>query len=187
MQSYAGIQPGDVLAVRTENLFGQLIRIGAAIHDAPELENHIAVFHHVDVAGVPWAIEARPGGVGWRDARDYLLGAYTLNNAAQPNRSEEARQNVCLVLEQMLKIQYDWPAIIQDAGDDMHLQNIMRVWRENWGLRSTAPAHVVCSSLAAYAYDKVNWNGPHTEDPAHIQPADWVKFIMDNHYNQEVK
>lgn len=175
-----GVKPGDVIAVRSPGIFGQLIRLGSAIHDEAELDNHIAVFHHIDGAGIPWAIEAKPGGVGWRDARDYLNNGYTITNRNQPNRDPNARNQICAIMEAMLHTPYDWPAIAQDALNDLRLPDI---WKEAWGPQLQSPAHVVCSSLAAWGYLKVGWDHPQTADPAHVQPSDWLEFILNHRYN----
>ena len=42
-------------------------------------------------------VEGRPGGAGWRDARDYLTSKWTLTNAAQPKTAEQ-RDAVCATM-----------------------------------------------------------------------------------------
>lgn len=174
------VLPGDVLAIRTSGAGSMIIRLGEEIHGEAGLENHIAVMHHTDSAGVPWCIEGRPGGVGWRDARDYLVNAYTLTNRNQANRGKNGRQEICEVLEQMLEVGYDWPAIFEDAITDLHLPDL---WAsKSWG--STPPGHVVCSSLAAWAYHDVGWAHPipMNHDLGQVQPSDWVNFILTNNF-----
>lgn len=174
-----GVQIGDVLAVRTPDLGGELIRLGAAMLDKPNLENHIAVMHHMDHDGTWWAIEARPGGVGWTDATRYLNNQYTLTNRNQ-TKIYDQRIRIAAVIESMLHTPYDWPAIAADALTDLHLDEL---WAsKNWG--DQPPAHVVCSSLAAWAYMKCGLAYPTIKPSAisRIQPADWTEFILTNHY-----
>jgi hypothetical protein len=169
------IAPGDVLVVRTEGITAGLIRFGAAWRDLPNLENHVAIAHHVN-QGVWRGIEARPGGVGWVDLEDYLESRYTLTNYRQP-KTEGQRSTVCSIMEQMLKTGYDWDAIAQDALYDLHIPD---VWAERW--HGQTPDHVVCSSLAAWGYHGAHLAAPATEDMAHIQPANWTEFILVNGY-----
>jgi len=84
------VQPGDVLAVRGGGLAGKLIRLGAAFRGQPNLDAHIAVVHHTDEHGTVWALEGRPGGVGWRDAKAYLASPWTVTNAGQPKNGGAA-------------------------------------------------------------------------------------------------
>ena len=63
------LQPGDVILVRTGGLAATMIRFGAALRGAPNLNNHVAVAHHLDAHGTLWCVEGSPGGAGWRDAR----------------------------------------------------------------------------------------------------------------------
>jgi hypothetical protein len=169
------IQPGDVLAVRTTGLPGVMIRFGAALQDKPNLDNHIAIAHHQN--GDTWrGIEARPGGVAWVDLAPYLENKYTVTNVGQP-KTPIQRDFVCKVIEQMLKTSYDWEAIALDALTDLHIPDM---WAEQW--HGHTPDHVVCSSLAAWAYLRAALNRPMPTDPAHVQPADWTQFILQNGY-----
>jgi hypothetical protein len=166
------IQPGDVLAVRGGGWAGRLIRFGAAIRDQPNLDGHIAVAHHTDSNHVLWCIEARPGGVGWRDATDYLTSRWTISNAEQPKTSGQ-RAAICATMTAMLGTPYDWAAIAADAGQEFGLAT---AWCPDFKT-GTVPTAVVCSSLAAYAYAK---NGlPHPPGPDRaVEPAGWDTFIL---------
>jgi hypothetical protein len=173
-------KPGDVLVVRTGGAAGRWIRFGAAIRDESNLDNHVAVIDHVDTGGTVWAIEGRPGGVGWVDAANYFSGEngkYALTNRKQP-KSTVQRNDICAVVRQLLKAGYDWDAIAQDAIIDLGLPDL---WAEKW--HGTTPAHVVCSSLAVWAYHKVTLDAPTQEDMRHIQPADWSDWIIQNGWN----
>lgn len=170
------VQPGDVLCVRSHGLADELIRFGAALENKPNLENHIAIVHHKN--GDTWrVIEAKPGGVAWRDATSYLNNHWTLSNVGQPKTLGQ-RALVCTVVEQMLGTGYDWKGIAQDGLNDLHIPD---VWAEKW--HNQTPDHVVCSSLAAWAYGKADLARPTPQDPAHCQPADWTEWILLNGYN----
>lgn len=165
------LRPGDVLAVRSNGAAGWWIRIGAALHNQPNLSNHIAVVHHTDIHGTVWGIEGRPGGVGWVDCRKYLESPYTLTNVEQ-NKTAIQRQNICKTMEAMLGTPYDWEAISVDGMTDLGVR--LPGWRPDW--TGTVPGHVVCSSLADYAYWKNNVDCP--VGGRGVQPSDWVKFIL---------
>src|SRR5262245_35268386 len=166
------VQPGDVLAVRGGGLPGVLIRFAAALRGQPNLDGHIAVVHHV-TGGVTWCIEGRAGRVGWRDARDYLASGWTVTNAAQPKTADQ-RNAVCGAVKAAIGVPYDWDAIAKDAADAIGLS---RIWAsEKWG--PSPPGHVVCSSLAAWAYFKAGLARPMTHPAPETTPADWVEFVM---------
>lgn len=177
--------PGTILAVHTNGLAGELIRFGSALLDMDSLENHIAVFSHVDDKGVPWCIEGRPGGVGWQDARSYLNSVFTITNRRQPLITEVADpawgtrgQHVVEQMKAMLGTAYDWRAIFEDGANDLHIPD---PWEEKWK-DGTIAGHVVCSSSAVIAYRNAGLAYPTYEDAAHIQPGDWTDFILRNHY-----
>ena len=164
--------PGDVLAVRSPGWAGRLIRLGAALRDQPNLDSHVAVVHHRDAQGTLWAIEGRPGGVGWRDARDYLASRWTLTNSAQP-KTDAQRDAVCATMTAMLGTRYDWAGIVADADHAFRLDS---AWLPDFRT-GQVPGAVVCSSLAAYAYDKNGLAHPPGGD-RQITPAGWTEFIL---------
>jgi len=147
------------------------IRVGAAVANKPNLSNHVAIVHHTDAHGVLWVIEGRPGGVGWRAARDYAGSKWTLSNTAQP-KTPAQRKTVCDTALLLIGTGYDWEAIAADAAADVHLD-----WAPTW--HGTVPGHVVCSSLACYAYDKAGLARP-PGNPRTDQPADWDDWILTN-------
>jgi hypothetical protein len=161
------VLPGDVLAVRGGSIAAAAIRLGAALLGRPNLSNHVAVVSHADGNGTLWVIEGRPGGVGWRDAADYLASPWTLTNAAQP-KAPEQRALVTRTAKAMLGTPYDWAAIAGDALDDLHL------WDPGGGV---VRGHVVCSALAALAYDKAGLARP-AGDERMVQPADWDSWML---------
>ena len=163
--------PGDVWAVRTSGRPAWWIRIGAALRDEPNLSNHVLVPHHQDAAGTWWAIEGRPGGVGWVDCSLYLESPWLITNAAQPKTSIE-RRSVCATMEALLGTAYDWSAIVADGMADLGFR--VPGWDPSW--HGTVPAHVVCSSSAAYAYAKAGLPCP--KGDRLVQPADWDSFII---------
>jgi len=131
--------------------------------------NHVAVVHHTDAQGTLWCIEGRPGGVGWRDAHDYLGSRYTVANVAQP-KSAGQREAVCEVAHALLGTPYDWQAIVKDCGNAFGLA---KAWSLKWA-HGTVPAHVVCSSLAAYGYSTAKLLCPSGD--REVSPADWLKL-----------
>jgi hypothetical protein len=170
------LQPGDVVVVRTGGWEAGLIRFGSALRGQPNLDNHVAVVHHKDSSGTLWGIEGRPGGVGWVDVAVYFTGArgqYTLTNALQPKTAVQ-RDVVAATCEAMLHTPYDWPAIAQDALQDLHLPEL---WAAKWN--GTTPGHVVCSSLASWAHRKAALAAPATTDARHVEPSDWAQFIIE--------
>jgi hypothetical protein len=166
----AALQPGDVILVRSGGLAGTMIRLGAALRDAPNLSNHVAVAHHLDAHGTLWCVEGRPGGAGWRDAKAYTGSAWTLDNSAQPKTGLQCAA-VCTIMAALVGTPYDWEAIAADAAADLHLDT---AWLPAWN--GTVPGHVVCSSLAAYAYAKAGLPGPAADRT--VQPADWDTWIL---------
>jgi hypothetical protein len=173
------IRPGLVLAVATSGTFGDLIRLGSEILDEPAAQSHIAVVDHKDGStGRWWGIEGRPGGVGWRDLSDYLRARETIANIRQPlDTGQQAL--ICSAMRQTLGTKYDWDAIMQDAARDLHLEEL---WADTDQWDSNVPAHVVCSSVAAWAYARAVAAYPRQADERHIEPTDWVQFIQDNNF-----
>jgi hypothetical protein len=169
----AVLQPGDVVCVRTPSkVFGPLIRFGAWLRGKPATVDHVAVVHHRDLAGILWAVEGRPGGVGWVDVTQYD-NRWLVSNAAQP-KTDEQRHQVCDFAEQSLRVPYDWSAILQDAMNALHVRDL-------WASRDYGdkpPGHVVCSSLAAWIYRRVGLAEPCGPARA-CEPCDWARFIAD--------
>ena len=171
-------KPGDICTVRTPGFAAKVIRFGEHLRGWPDRDNHVVGIHHVDNSGTVWGIEGRPGGVGWVDVATYFTGPsgrYALTNRLQPKTDQE-RLIICQVAEQLLKTGYDWDAIAQDAVIDLDLPLL---WHERWN-GTTPPAHVVCSSLYAWAYHKANLAHPVQEDMRHIEPANWSAFILES-------
>ena len=164
---------GDVLAVRLTGAFARLIRLGAALRDQPNLVSHIAIVHHRDTSGALWVIEAWPGGVGYRIADHYLADRWTISNAAQAKTTTQ-RELIAQVAGGLLGTPYDWAGIAQDA---MIAIGAQEKW--NWRRPGGPPAHVVCSSLAAWVYDKAGLAHPMVHTVRNTTPADWEQFIID--------
>ena len=169
------VQPGDVLAVRTGSVASAAIRLGAALLDRPNVANHIAVIHHTDAHGTVWALEGRPGGVGWRDAKAYLASPWTIANPRQP-KTPAQRRAVCAAMLAMIGTAYDWQAIAADALNAFRLE---RLWHPTWK-DGTVPGQVVCSSLAAWAYAKAGLACP--PGGRETTPSDWVSLITENRW-----
>ena len=171
MTAVTAVLPGDVMAVRTGGRPAWWIRLGAALHGEPNLSNHIAVADHVDGKGTLWGIEGRPGGVGWVDCSLYLRSPWTVTNAHQP-MTDAQRQSVCATMKGLLGTAYDWEAIIADGMADLGMK--VPGWDPSW--HGTVPAHVVCSSSAAYAYARAGLACPRGDRL--VQPGDWDEFII---------
>lgn len=173
------IDVGDVLVVATGNSFAaKLIRLGEVLRGQPSNDNHVAVVHHV-TDGVWWAVEGRPGGVGWVDARRYLADPKTLTNADQP-KTPGQRNHIADSAVAMLGTPYDWQAIIGDAFGSLGIRDL---FAENWHGQG-APGHVVCSSLAAYLYADAGL--PHPTSPGRYTfPSDWADFCLNRAWTKE--
>lgn len=174
-------KPGMVLCVRTNGLAGGVIRFGEMLIGEDDLVNHVAVLDHIDNHDTWWAIEGRPGGVGWRDATAYLTSPWTLTNQGQPLTNDQ-RASICMTMRGLLEVPYDWTAIGQDMLRDLHLPDL---WGEKFN--NQAPAHVVCSSVAAWTYKNMMADAPGNVDVAHVQPADWADFILTNMYEYPIR
>lgn len=170
------IRPGTVFAVRSEGWAGELIRFGAAIRGKPNLQNHVAVAHHIDDHNTLWCIEGRPGGVGWRDATSYRASPWTVTNIEQPF-TEVQGAAIAKHMESLLGTKYDWAAICADALSDLGMH--MPGWDARF--EGVVAGHVVCSSAAAYAYGKAGV--PHPDGERGCQPASWTEWILTRQWN----
>jgi hypothetical protein len=169
--------PGDVLVLRGAGIEAQAIQVAAVLEGEPGISNHVAVLHHL--TGLTWwAIEGRPGGVGWIDAAEYLKSAQMLDNAAQP-KTDAQRQLVTAALTAAVGTPYDWAGIARDAADALDLGHIFA--STQWG--SSVPGHVVCSSLAAWAYYKGGLACPKVHPLAETTPGDWDDFILNHRWS----
>jgi cell wall-associated NlpC family hydrolase len=176
---------GDVLAVNTGNaLTSVLIRFGEALMGKPNLANHVVIVHNLDERGTWWGIEGRPGGVGYVDIARYtdsLWARYSNSNAPQP-RTGEQRALIAKAAEGLLGVQYDWVGgIACDALDALRLKPLAGLVDAWWGWKDPAkpgmrPAHVVCSSLAAWVYRNLGLACPAVADEELCTPADWWDF-----------
>lgn len=170
------LQPGDILAVRGTGWAATAIRLGAALTGRPNVANHIAVMHHW-LNGVPWGLEGRPGGVGWADLRAYVASPWTMNNCAQPGRSTTARAAMAANAQRMLGTQYDWEAIADDTLRAFRMPDLF-----GCTIGGTVPGHVVCSSYAAFLYERAGWAHPMVPD-RDCEPADWTEFVITHGYS----
>jgi hypothetical protein len=68
---------------------------------------------------------------------------------------------------------YDWSAITADAAQALRLWALSANWKAG-----QTPAHVVCSSYAAWCYEQVGLAEPSgTAEGRFTTPADWDHFI----------
>lgn len=161
--------PGDVLCVDTGSRWGRWVKLGGLLSGGGRSgPDHIVVVHHWDDTGNLWGIEGRPGGVGWVE----LAGCgYRLvsTNALQP-KTDIQRQAVCGIVKGLLQTPYDWSAIVIDA---MHAIGDHQLWASRaWGTQ--APGHVVCSSLADWAYERLELATPGPD--RWVTPWEWNTF-----------
>jgi hypothetical protein len=168
--------PGDVLAVRGNSTPDEIIRIGQELNGKPGLDNHIAIMHHWD-GDVPWGLEGKPGGVGWADLRSYIASPYTMDNCAQPGRDDASRAMVAAEAQKMLGTSYDWAAIADDTLRAFHMGDLF-----SQTINGTVPGHVVCSSYAAFLYERAGWEHPMVAD-RDCEPADWTELVMAKGWN----
>lgn len=169
--------PGDVVCTRNKTGWAaRLIRLGAALRDQPNTVNHVVVVDHVDDAGRLWGIEGRPGGVGEVDMTAYAASPYSVSNSGQ-GKLEVERIAICEAVRGLLGRPYDWAGIALDAAEAVGAQNL---WRSReWGPQ--APAHVVCSALADWAYESVGLASPQPDRTC--TPGDWLEFIIERRWN----
>jgi hypothetical protein len=170
------LQPGDVLVVDTgPSAVEKLIKAGELLHNLPDLDNHVAAFHHFDKHGRAQGIEGRPSGVGWADLTKYLNHPATVSNFRQPKTALQ-RAVILRANEAMIGAAYDWEAILADANEDIGLG---KLWAEDWH-GTGYPGHVVCSSLEAWIYGRAELDHPSIGHERFCQPGDWTKFIWDH-------
>lgn len=174
------VLPGDLLLTRNNAWWARVIRFGALLTGQMEAWNHVAIFHHTDAAGTPWAIEGRPGGVGWQDARKYLKDPRTLTNIGQP-KTDAQREKVAAGAEGLLGVAYDWRSIGMDAIAATRLDF---AWTHNDSSGDGAPAQVVCSSLADWLYNDAGLTNPGKMPWQLTTPADWAELIVQNRWQE---
>jgi hypothetical protein len=180
------VKPGDVLLVRIKGrnplvrLSAWAISLGARMRHEPTEWQHVIVAHHTDAAGTPWGIQGQPGVVGWADLRPWLAMPETISNAAQP-KTDEQRAAICAALLPMVGLaSYDWVAIMADAASavtpKVAAMVIEPLWKklDVWG--PGVPGHVICSSLADWAYEQVGLDTPSPDRTC--TPADWAAFMQ---------
>jgi len=167
---------GDVLVTREGPwIVSALIRLGAKLTGLPAKVNHAIIVHHRDEQGIMWGIEGRPGGVGWRDLSVPLTGVLTNANNDQP-KTEDQRYLIATAAEALFATPYDWNAIMD------HVKEALRLWSPHGPVEWTdeeVPAHVVCSSFADWAYEKVGLSNPGGSKLTRMTaPGDWDRFMM---------
>lgn len=172
------VRPGDVIAVNTgTSAYARAIRAANWLAGRRwSWANHVILVHHTDAGGTLWGVEGRPGGVGDVDltARDY---AYYSSNAGQP-KTDAQRAMLVELGGQVRGTPYDWEGVVADAMQALGLQRLWRS-REEWpdGVGGKAPAHVVCSSLWAWAAGVAGLVRPAPAKNARfVTPGDWDAF-----------
>lgn len=167
---------GDVLVTREGPWWvSDAIRLAAWLRDRPAVCNHVIVVHHRDANGTLWGIEGRPGGVGWRDLTGPSSWPLTNANTLQ-FKTPEQRDHVAWIVQQMLGTPYDWAAITEDGREALHWAWSIPIAAE-WHA-GEVPGHVVCSSLADYAYQAAGLPNPGGSAVGRFTtPGDWDLFI----------
>lgn len=177
---------GDVLVTREGPWYvSGAIRLGAALAKLPAFTNHAIIVHHQDEQGVMWGIEGRPGGVGWRDLSGPLSWTLTNANNLQP-KTEDQRYLIAVAAETLLGTAYDWAAIAEHTREALRLWKVaprLAEWKDD-----EIPAHVVCSSFADWAYERVGLPNPGGNKLTRMTaPGDWDKFMLDNRSTWEIQ
>lgn len=175
------LKPGDVLAVRLPGWFSEAIRVGEELSGKVGADNHIAVFHHWDANGTPWALEGRPGGVGWVDVRAYLSSVWSVNNCAQPGRDDASRSRVAREAEAMIGSAYDWQAIADDTLRAFRMPDLFAST-----FHGLVPGHLVCSSYAAFLYERAGWERPPVTD-RDTEPSDWAMWAVEHQWSVTIE
>lgn len=170
--------PGDVLAVWTSASWSaNLIRAGYALRGKIAYANHVAVITHQDKRGRWIGVQGEPGGVSLVDMTPWLKDARTRSNHAQPRPVSRGQLGAFLTTcAKSVGIRYDWVGIAEDGLTDLGVADLtgtVNKWWEQQLADGHLPGEVVCSSLAAAAYDLVGWAHPDTGDERCCQPGDW--------------
>lgn len=173
------VGPGDVLAVLgSDDVFSKGIRFFEDI-DAAKLipVDHCLIVTKQDQVGRWLAIQGDSNGVGITDVARFLDQPQANVNHLQPRDPTKVPEFLANCAAAM-GLAYDWVGIAIDALDDLRLyplaDAIDHLWR--WPTSQvTLPGHVVCSSLAAWAYKAVGWAHP-AGDERRVQPSDWWQW-----------
>jgi len=183
----AALKPGDVLVVRMRRggwlarLGAWAISLGARMEGRPGTWQHVVIVSHRDTRGTLWGIQGQPGVVGWVSLDDtgWLTDFDTLSNLVQPKTADQ-RYAITLAAQALIgKVDYDWAAIVGDSAQAVAavagLKWVEGLWHaKTWG--DEVPAHVVCSSLASWAYGRAGLDGPRAG--RWCTPGDWAAWII---------
>jgi hypothetical protein len=181
----ADLKPGDVLLTFSEGWGSFLIRLGAFLQRKSSLHNHIALYTHTDAAtGIPWGLEGRPGGFGWRDLRGYLTAPATISNAWQPDRSDPDRAALVERMKTLIGVAYDWQAIaVMGAEVFDHRATDLIEPGLDWP-DGHPPPFVVCSSAIDWGYEDRGWTNPGgLERTRWTTPADFTQLIVSHRWH----
>jgi hypothetical protein len=178
------LRPGDVLLTHSEGWGSWLIRLQAFLSGKPSLHNHIAIFTHVGVDGVPRGLEGRPGGFGWRDLRGYLDAPATISNAWQPGRTDEDRRTLVATLTEMVGTPYDFEMFAMAGAELFDRRAAELVEADTEWPEGHPPSHVVCSSVLDWGYEDRRWENPGGLAVTRwTKPADWTALVVGNRWH----
>jgi hypothetical protein len=164
--------PGDILAVDTRSPIGLLIKFGAWLRHQDFKHDHIVIYTHTLPDGRQIGLEARPGGVGWVDLKDYNEVSW-VSNAEQPKTLAQ-RDFIVTNAKALLRTRYDLMAIADDAS--LALLNRKAIWWSH-DFGDKLPAHVQCASYAVWLTHHAGLAYPDQHGERWPTPADWVDWM----------
>jgi hypothetical protein len=77
----------------------------------------------------------------------------------------------------MIGTAYDWAAIDDDTLRAFHMDDLF-----SKTISGVVPGHVVCSSYAAFLYERAGWACPQVPD-RDCEPGDWDALILAHGWN----
>jgi hypothetical protein len=169
---------GDVLAVVQPSLFGKVIQVFERLQGKSDISNHVVIISGQDALGRWIGVQGKPTGVGMVEISIYLNDSRTRSNHDQLRPDDTGQLATMLAsLAKSLHIGYDWVGIAEDALSALTLFDLSGALAPLWAWPDpdggTLPGHVVCSSLASWLYESVEWAHPDEGADRTVEPADW--------------
>lgn len=172
-----------MLVVRDKTWLGRILRVGAGFDDSVNGWNHVVVASHRDCTGSFWGVEGKPSRVGEVVIDRRLVDRWSLANWQQP-KTDRQREAIVEVVRGMLGRPYDWTAIVRDAMATIHAPLLWAM--KGWGSNVGVPTHVVCSSLATYAYRQAGVPAPAGVEGGGrwCTPWHWAQWVIREEWGQ---